>query len=113
MHADGLIYAAGVIHLNERLIAYDHCTLKGSIEYLRIKGKDLTLVSHPDYPNGVVYAPFLDTNLGLFVLKPDKKFAPDNFGSFCEWAQDIISRLDEQDSKKIDTLFLPCFKYER
>lgn len=86
MHAENLIYAAGVVHVNEWLIAYDHCTLKGSTEYLRIKGKDLTLISHPDYPKGVVYAPFIDADLGLFVLKPNKKFSPDNFGNFCEWA---------------------------
>lgn len=86
MHAEGLIYAAGVLHLNEWLVSYDHCTLRGSVEYLRIKGKDLTLISHPNYPYGVVYAPFIDPNLGMFVIKADKNFTADNFGNFCEWA---------------------------
>ena len=112
MHADGLAYAAGVMHLNEWFVAYDHCTLRGSVEYLRIKSKDLAFVNHENYPLGIVYVPFLNTDLGMFVLKVDKNFTPDNFGNFLEWAQDIISKLDEN-SKPCDTLFLPCFKYER
>jgi len=85
MHAEGLFYAAGVLHLDHRFVSFDHCTLKGSTEYLRVKGKDLALATHPDHPNGIVYAPFLDTNLGMFVVKVDKKFSPDNFGNFLEW----------------------------
>lgn len=57
MHSEGLIYATGVMHLDERFVAFDHCTLRGSVEYLWIKGKDLALASHPNYPEGVVYAP--------------------------------------------------------
>lgn len=67
-------------------MAYDHCTLRGSVEYLRIKSKDLAFVTHENYPLGIVYVPFLNTDLGMFVLKVDKNFTPDNFGNFLEWS---------------------------
>lgn len=51
MHNEDYSYAAGVFQLDSRMIAYDHCTLRGGTEYLRIKGKDLTYATHPKYPD--------------------------------------------------------------
>jgi hypothetical protein len=37
--------------------SFDHCTLRGGTEYLRIKGKELSFANHPSYKDPVVYAP--------------------------------------------------------
>lgn len=51
--------------------------------------------------------------MGMFVMKYDKasmKFG--NIKEFHDFTREIINNLDKSD-KKIESLFIPCFKYER
>jgi hypothetical protein len=53
-------------------------------------------------------------DLGLFLLKNDPaKMKFKNVKEFMAFCQDIIGRLESSEDKKIDTLFLPCFKHQK
>lgn len=53
-------------------------------------------------------------DVGLFVLKYDPSLMKfKNMKDFMDFSKDLIGRLESSEDKKIDTLFLPCFKFEK
>lgn len=83
-------YSSGVIHVETRMTSFDHCTLRGGSEYMRIKDKDLAMATHPKFPDGIVYIPLGDPNIGCFIFKMTPNVDIENIKSFNDFARDII-----------------------
>ena len=101
-------YASGVIHVETRPTSFDHCSLRGGEEFIRIKDKDLAIATHPDFQDEIVYVPLTDPNIGCFIFKMNDKVKNGNMKEFSEFARNIIDNL-EISEKQINNLYLPCF----
>jgi len=68
--------------LETRPTAFDHCSLRDGQEYIRIKDKDLALATHPLFPDGIVYVPLTDSQIGCFIIKKTDKVDMTNMKEF-------------------------------
>lgn len=87
---DGFTYASGAFKLETRPTAFDHCSLRGGTEFLRIKDKDLAMASHPKIPDGIVYMPLVDPNIGCFIFQKPNHIDISDVKSFNDFARDLI-----------------------
>lgn len=114
MHNPDLKYASAVLNIDTWMNSFDHCTLWGGAEYLWIKGWDLSYASHPNFPDKVIFVPMANPDLGLFVLKYEPNLMKwKDVKEFMDFCWDLIGWLEGSEDKKIDTLFLPCFKSDK
>ncbi len=83
-------YAVGVLNVETRMTAFDHCALQDGTEYMRIKDKDLSMASHPLFPDGIIYVPLTDSDIGCFIFKMTKDVNIETIKDFNDFARDII-----------------------
>ena len=86
---DNTSYSSGVLNVETRFIAFDHCSMKNGLEYIRIKDRDLAYATHPIIKE-IVYVPLIDPNIGFFIFKKTPEVDTSNIKAFNDFARDII-----------------------
>ena len=83
-------YASGVIHLETRMTSFDNCTNGTGQQFMRIKDRDLAYATHPKFPDGIIFVPLVDQNLGCFIFKVNENVKMATINDFSNFARNII-----------------------
>ena len=72
------------------MTSFDNCTIQTGEQFMRIKDKDLAFATHPKFPDGIIFVPLVDQNLGCFIFKMNPEVKATTIHDFSNFARNII-----------------------